>query len=50
MIREPLDLKRCWTAPDPDSYGIGQRLTERKQSRLNGQTYVSGHIRRRGAA
>ena len=47
-MADTLDLRLSWIAPDTsDPYGIGQRLLERKELRLNGFTPVSGHVRRR---
>jgi len=43
-----LELRRSWIVPGkPDPYGIDARLIERKQARLNNQTYVGGYVRRR---
>jgi hypothetical protein len=46
-----LELRPCWILPGkPDNYGIDARLAARKQARINGQTYVRSHTRRKGTA
>lgn len=43
-----LELRPSWIIHGkPDPYGIDARLIERKQARLNNQTYVGGYIRMR---